>query len=148
MSINLVITRTIAAPPADVWAVVSDYPRDPEWRTGVSVMDASGPTALGVATHEVLRLLGRTYVNDAVIDSVEPGRRLAWHTVAGAEVRGSRTVEAADGGCRVTLEVVATPHGVERLAAPLLRRVLAGNLRGDLDRLAAVLGAGDPVRAR
>lgn len=147
MKIELTTSRVVAAAPEAVWAVVSDYPRDPLWRTGVTVMEASGPLGPGITTHEVMRLGGRTYVNDAVIDSVTPGRHLTWHTTEGADASGARTVErTADGTARVTLEVVAHLHGLERALGPVLKRLLARNLRRDLDRLAAVVAAEEGAR--
>lgn len=145
MKIELTTSRTIAAVPEAVWAVLSDYPRDPTWRTGVTAMEASGPARPGTTTHEVMRIAGRTYVNDAVIDSVDPGRRLTWHTTAGADASGARTVERdPDGRARVTLEVVAHTHGLDRLATPLLRRILARNLDRDVARLGEVVAASQP----
>lgn len=140
--IDLTHTRTVPAPAPAVWAVLADYARDPEWRTGVEVMEPSpaGPVQPGTTTHEVMALGGRTYVNDGVVDTVEDGRRFTWHTVEGADASGSRQVVARpDGTSEVTLTLTVRPHGAEVLMAPVVRRMLARGLRRDLDALATLV---------
>lgn len=148
--IDLTRSLDLAAPAPAVWEVLADYGRDAEWRTGVLAMepDAPGPAREGTTTHETLRLGGRTYVNDGIVDAVEPGHRLTWHTVSGADASGSRRVVArADGGSRVTLTLTVRPHGAEVLLAPLVRRMLDRNLRRDLAALAALVTANERPRA-
>jgi uncharacterized membrane protein len=142
--IDLTRSHAIDAPATAVWAVLSAYGRDPEWRTGVLLMEPSppGPAEPGTTTHEEMRLGGRTYVNDGVVDEVDPGRRLTWHTTEGADASGARMVEPlADGSCRVTLTLRVRPHGVEAFMAPVIRRMLERNLRRDLRALAALVAA-------
>jgi uncharacterized membrane protein len=137
----------VDAPADSIWRVLADYPRDPEWRTGVVSMtvDPHGPPDVGTTTHEVIRVAGRTYRNDGVVDRVVPGRSIAWHTTSGAEASGVRSVRSlSPGQCEVTLALQVVPHGVNRLLVPVLRRVLRSNLRRDLEALAAV-HAGHPV---
>ena len=148
--IDLSRSLTIHASAADVWALLSDYRRDPEWRTGVATMEPSppGPSRPGTTTHEEMRLGGRTYVNDGVVDAVDPGRRLEWHTTEGADASGAREVEPLpDGTCRATLTLRVRPHGAEVLMAPVVRRMLDRNLRRDLDALAALVAAAATVPA-
>lgn len=139
---NITRSHTVPAPAAAVWAVLADYRRDPEWRTGVEVMGPSpaGPVQPGTTTHEVMRLGGKTYVNDGVVDTVDPGRCLTWHTVQGADASGSRqVVERPDGTSEVTLTLSVRPHGGEVLIAPIVRRMLDRNLRRDLAALSALV---------
>jgi uncharacterized membrane protein len=136
---SLVETLVIDAPAESVWGVLSDYRRDPEWRSGVVSMttEPSGALDVGVCTHEVIRVAGRTYRNTGVIDHIVPGSTVEWHTIAGAEARGARSVhQLAPDRCEVTLELHVVPRGVNRLLAPVLRRVLQANLRRDLAALA------------
>lgn len=75
-----------------------------------------------------------------LVTRVPPGARLEWRTTAGTQARGSRTVVArGDDCCEVTLELQVVPRGIERLLAPVLRRMLVRNLRGDLVRLAGIV---------
>ena len=92
----------IARNPDEVWGVVGNFDADARWRF-VEVMrsDPPGPARVGTATHEVLRFLGSTYVTDAAVISVGPGRRLAFAGGGeGTTVRGYRRVEEAPGGAR------------------------------------------------
>jgi hypothetical protein len=146
--ISLVEHADLECPADRVWAVVADYARDPEWRTGVITMVASpaGLVAAGTTTVEQLRLGGRTWRNDGTVTAVDPGTHFTWRTTAGADARGARSVEPiGPGRCRVTLELVVTPRGSERLLAPFLARLLTRNLRRDLRQLAHVVDRVEPV---
>ncbi len=59
MNAEVVVDR----PARQVWALVADYGRDPQWRAGVATMDPSppGPVVPGTVTAEILRVGGRTY---------------------------------------------------------------------------------------
>ncbi|HEX5616606.1 MAG TPA: SRPBCC family protein [Acidimicrobiia bacterium] len=140
--IRITAAVTIDRPAADVWAVLADYRRDPEWRTGVEAMtpDPLDLVRPGTTTREVLRLLGRTWRNDGVVTDVVDGRSFAWRTTVGADAHGSRRVETLDRGrCRVHLELVVVPHGGEHLLRPVLTRVLRRNLRVDVERLRVLI---------
>lgn len=142
-------TTTIDRPPAEVWAVVADYDRDPDWRKGVETMapSASGPAVAGTTTDEVLHLGGRTYRNHGQVVAVDPGRRLEWRTLRGADANGSRTVTpTADGRSEVELVLEVRTHGLERLLEPVLAPMLRKGLHQDLGRLKALLaGAQEPA---
>ncbi|MER7277231.1 SRPBCC family protein [Dactylosporangium sp. NPDC000244] len=129
----------IERPAEDVWAYVADYANDPAWRRGVTRMVPTppGPAREGTVTDELMRLAGSGYHNLGVVTAVDPGRHFAWRTTQGADAHGSRTVTPAGAGATVRLELHVTLHGLQRLAAPLLRR----NLAGDADRLRTVLTA-------
>jgi uncharacterized protein YndB with AHSA1/START domain len=146
--IDLARTRDIAAPAGAVWAVLADHTRDPEWRTGVLRMepDTEGLARPGTVTHEVMRIAGTTNHVDAVVEDVDPGRRLTWRTTAGADADGIRLVEPTGGErCRVTLAITIRPHGAERLLAPVVRRMMGRNLERDLVALDALVRSGDPA---
>jgi uncharacterized membrane protein len=138
-------TTTIDRPTAEVWAVLADYDRDPEWRDGVETMAPSttGPAVVGTTTAEVLRLGGTTYRNGGLVTAVEPGARLEWRTTSGADAEGSRAVrDAGAGRSEVTLELEVRYHGAQRLLAPALTRMLRRGLHGDLARFADLVQRG------
>jgi uncharacterized membrane protein len=143
MDIRLVEHTEIDRPAAEIWAVVADYGRDPQWRRGVVSMTPTppGPVGVGTTTAEQMRLAGRTLRNLGEVTDVEADR-FAWRTTDGAAAHGSRTVVAlAPTRSRVELELVVTPKPSERAIAPLVGRLLRRNLRGDLQRLRALLDA-------
>jgi hypothetical protein len=134
------ISHSIDLPVAahDVWNLIADYSRDPEWRTGVQSMTAEPPglVDVGTVTVELLRFGGKTYRNVGEIVAVDVGRTIRWQTTDGADADGRRTITPhADGTCRLTLELNVRPAGTERLLTPVLTRLLARNLRRDLEHL-------------
>ena len=144
-TIEMQATAEIDRPAAEVWQVLADYARDPEWRTGVRSMVPTPPgeAQVGTTTTEVLRLGGRTWRNDGEVTAVDAGRRFTWRTTVGADADGARAVSpTSDGSCLVSLELRVRPHGAERLMAPLLRRMLQKNLHRDLSRLRELVTAG------
>lgn len=147
--LHLEASAELAVPAPEAWAVVADYARDPEWRTGVLEMTPTpaGIAQVGTTTAETMRLGGRTYRNDGEVVAVDDGVSFAWRTTEGAEAWGARRVDpVGPDRCRVRLELHVVPHGAERLLAPILRRMLARNLQTDLDRLGSLLAA--PVGER
>ena len=73
-TIHTSVDVEIARPPADVWAVVSDYATDSRWRKGITEMtaDVAGPPAVDTHVREVLRLAGADYVTDTTVTEVGP----------------------------------------------------------------------------
>jgi hypothetical protein len=144
---SFIESLVVYVPAESVWSVIADYGRDPDWRSGVVSMtiEPCGEIDVGASTHEVIRVAGRTYRNSGVIDRVVRGSTIEWHTTSGAEARGTRSVRAlAPDRCEVTLELHVVPRGIDRLLAPVLRRMLRANLRRDLAEL-AMLSATAPA---
>lgn len=128
----------IDRPVQDVWALLTDYGRDPEWRSGVLSMtaDPPGPAAAGTTTAEIMRFAGRTLRNAAEIVRVGPGHQLVWRTTSGIDANGMRIVEPrGPQRCRVRLATRVRPHGFDRLLAPLAHLLLQRRITGDGRRL-------------
>ncbi len=143
--IAVVESIDIAADPVTVWTAITDYRRDVTWRSGVVSMEPSvpGPLAPGITTSEEMRFLGRTMRNDAIVVDVEPGHSFHWRTTSGVDANGSRTVVSDGGITTTTLALAVRPSGMDRLTAPLLRRLLSRSLRRDLRRLRDQIERGD-----
>lgn len=135
--IRLQETIEIDRPAEDVWRVVADYARDPEWRGSVVGMTPTppGPVTAGTTTVEIMRFAGRTLRNDGEVTAVGPGLRFAWRTVRGARAHGGRVVTPVGQGCRVELTLVVTPRPSELLLRPVAARMLRRGLRDDVRRL-------------
>ena len=137
-TITLIHETAIDAPAAAAWLVVADYARDVEWREGVVRMVPTpiGLVQVGTTTVEEMKVAGKTYRNDGEVIAVEPGSRFEWRTTAGAVAHGSRQVTPINSErCRVRLELHVTPTGLNRLFAPILKKVLDKGLAGDVVRL-------------
>ena len=135
--IRLQETIEIDRPADEVWRVVADYARDPEWRGSVVSMTPTppGPVATGTTTVEVMRFAGRTLRNDGEVTGVGPGLSFTWRTGRGARAHGGRAVTPVGQGCRVELTQVVTPRPSELLLRPVAGRLLRSGLREDLRRL-------------
>ncbi|WP_226350181.1 SRPBCC family protein [Pseudonocardia sp. ICBG601] len=148
-NLTIAAETIVDAPAAETWAVLADYARDVQWRTGVRRMTPTpeGPVRAGTTTHEVLRTAGRTTRNDGLVTEVVAGRRFAWRTTAGVDADGTREVVPLGGdACRVRLTLRVRPPGVLRLVPGPLRWMLARTLRSDLARLRVLVepGGTDP----
>lgn len=91
---------------------------------------------------------GSTYVTDATVTSVDPGRRVAYAGGGGgATVRGYRRVEEAPGGARFVEGLDIRLSGPARLLEPLLARLYARRMRLEVHALKVLLegpnGAGE-----
>ena len=149
-TITLVHETDIDAPAGVAWRVVADYARDVDWRDGVLRMAPTppGPVHVGTTTAEELKVAGKTYRNDGEVVAVEPGSRFDWRTTSGAVAHGSRQVTPIDPErCRVRLELHVTPTGLNRLFAPILKKMLDTALAGDVERLRDLVEAEAPVES-
>ena len=96
-------TRSIASPPERVFAVITDFARYPEWRTGVTRVAARGAPAVG----QLIREYGRNGEIPYRVETLEPPRRLVMR-IAGDDLAfgGTWTYELranANGGTDVTI---------------------------------------------
>ncbi len=81
---------------------------------------------MGTNTHEVLRFLGSTYVTNATVTTVGPGRHLAYEGAGeGTTVRGHRQVERAPGGAEFVEGLEVKMSGPMLLLEPLFTRLYA-----------------------
>jgi uncharacterized membrane protein len=142
--VRIVASVNIDRPATQVWAYVADYGNDPLWRGSVVQMRPSqpGPAQEGVTTHELLRLLSMTFITDATIDRVEPGRRLQWRAHdRQKQLHGSRLVEpTGPASCRFTEVVEGRLLGPSRALEPVVAWLLQRQATADLDRLKHLLG--------
>jgi hypothetical protein len=148
MTITVTNTVDIDRPPADVWAIVSDYATDTRWRKGIVEMtpDVDGPPRVGTQVREVLELAGRTYTTETAVTDVGPGLTYGF-TGSGTSgrVSGRRTVTtgASADSARFSYDVELEPDdSMPRVLAPVLARCLRHNMRRDLRRLRKLIEAG------
>jgi uncharacterized protein YndB with AHSA1/START domain len=138
--------RTLPAAPAEVWRMVSDPARLPQWWPGVSRVEEATPEAwtkvLSSAKGKVVR------ADYTRVDADEP-RRLVWrHEVEESpfeRILAASTTEillAPDGGgTRVTIAVSHRPRGWARLSPFQLRAAATRQVQGALDGLAQAFAA-------
>ena len=139
MSVSVEVT--IERSPAEVFDHVADGERLPDWMEQFEYV-RGGPPGPGASYRY---RMSRGAESSFEYSEYDPPRRVAW---TGPAVRagpgslapnGSFTVEPADGGSRVLLELDPRPGGVFRLLLPLLRRSMRASAVQDLSRLKAQL---------
>ena len=133
----------IDRPPEEVFAVISDFSRNPDWQKGMmSARWISEPPARVGSTYEqVARFLGRDVVTIFEVTAHEPGRSV---TIESREssfpVTVTRSVEPLGRDrSRVTAHIVGEPGSFFRLFGPLLRAMAQSSVRGDYERLRRLL---------
>jgi uncharacterized protein YndB with AHSA1/START domain len=142
-------TRTLRAPPEDVWRVVTDPERLPRWWPGVERVEVAAPDAW---TEVLLSPSGRPVRADYSLVEAEAPRRLVWRQ----ELEGSpferilsesfvelALEEAGEGSARLTLTARQRARGLARLGLLQMRLAAARQLDGALDGLAGLLAAAE-----
>lgn len=131
----------IAAPPEDVYDLISDPHRLEEWVSiHVALLDSSSDTLReGTELTQCLRLAGQKFkVRWRVVESDRP-RRLVWEGKGPVHSRAKvvNGLEATDGGTRFsyTNEFDLPGGRLGKMAGPMVKRATAGELEGSLDRL-------------
>jgi uncharacterized protein YndB with AHSA1/START domain len=138
---------TLSAAPADVWRVVSDPARLPQWWPGVSRVEEASPEAW---TKVLTSSQGKTVRADYTRLEADEARRLLWrHEVEGspferilARSTTEIVLEPENGRTRVAIAVSQQPRGWARLSPFQLRAAATRQVEGALDGLQQVLGLG------
>jgi uncharacterized protein YndB with AHSA1/START domain len=143
MTVKAAFSATIARPPQDVFAVLTDVPHFTDWAKGPDrITDVSDdPAQLGTTWTQFTKLLGReieTHVKVNVYEAAhkfgyEADQPIAFHMVWQLEPSGSDT--------RVNVVVEGEPEGFFAVATPLVRKAMGDLVSGDLARLKTQLEA-------
>jgi uncharacterized membrane protein len=130
----------VNAPPAAVWAVVSDPAHYLDFMSGVTRWEVVSERPGGIgARYRMLLRVGSAEIG-GLIEVVEwtEAADMAWSSVAGVDQRGRWRIRARDAGSRVELRLSYGVAGTgfwgmlaERLSAPTVR----GHLRRTLQQL-------------
>jgi uncharacterized protein YndB with AHSA1/START domain len=136
IEMQVAATRTIAASPAEISAVMFDPRRDPEWIGGAKSVEppTSDATAVGARTTRHGGFMGRKFSWQTEVTAYEPERLLDMRFVAGPMKGGSVTyrIEPQDRGSLVSIR--NTGPGPQVMAWFVKRSV-----DKDLGRLAKLL---------
>jgi uncharacterized protein YndB with AHSA1/START domain len=133
----------VPAPPEEVWRLVSDPARLPQWWPGVTRVEEATPetwtTVLSSPKGKVVRA-------DYTRLEIEPERRVAWRQEVEESpferILASAATEIAlardEGGTRVTVALDQKPRGWARFAPLQFRSAGVRQVQGALDGLKAV----------
>lgn len=140
--------RTLQAAPADVWRVVSDPARLPQWWPGVSRVEEASPESW---TKVLTSQTGKTVRADYTRIEADEARRLLWrHEVEEspferilARSTTEIVLEPEDGRTRVEIAVRQQPRGWARLSPFQLRAAATKQVEGALQGLERLLEPGE-----
>jgi uncharacterized protein YndB with AHSA1/START domain len=141
--------RTVGAPRAEVWALVSDPYNLPRWWPRAQRVEAVEGEGEGAQWTLVLGTAeGRGVRADFLCTAAVDGERFSWEQqIPGTPFErhlhraGLEIGLAADGeGVEVTLSAVQSMRGISRLGGPLMRRGQGAVLDEALDGIERALG--------
>jgi uncharacterized protein YndB with AHSA1/START domain len=111
-------------PPREVYDYLVDFSKHPEWRFDVleSTLVQGETGQVGARYRQRVRQGRRVFTTEVELTRAEPGRAVGFRTVDDASVtaRGTYEIEEANGGTRLTNEVVIEAHGFVRLFEPFM----------------------------
>jgi uncharacterized protein YndB with AHSA1/START domain len=132
----------IDRPPEDVFALLTDIARLPEWQGSAVSASAEGEVAVGTRIRETRRFLGREYKVVHEVTAYEPGHRFDVRSVEGPiPLTVRHTLEPSGGGTRLEVVGEANPKGVLRFAAGGIAKTAEAEFRRDFERLKELLEA-------
>jgi uncharacterized protein YndB with AHSA1/START domain len=130
----------IDRPPEDVFALLTDIARLPEWQASAVSAEADGPVGEGTRIREQRRLFGREYRVVHEVAAFDPPHRFDIRSVEGPlPLTVSHTLEPSGGGTRLEVVGEAKPKGMMRLAAGAAAKAAEGEFRRDFERLKELL---------
>lgn len=140
----LIETIDIHCPPEEVFAFVSNFLNDAQWRSevkGMRFLEDGGPR-LGQRTLEDAVVLGARLATTTIITEWEPGRRVKVITQdSPTPVIVERTCTPIPGGTRMIyqIEVDVSKMLFFRVFRPIVGRYYQNKVRGYLRRLKGIL---------
>jgi carbon monoxide dehydrogenase subunit G len=139
MSVDVRHSIELARPAAEVFAVLADFSRNPEWQGGMVACrwTRGGPGEPGATYEQEARFLGRPILTAFEVVAVEPGRSVEIHSTQSTfPIQVTRSVEAlGPDRCRVTAHVRGQPTGLLKLFGGMVGR----SVRADYARLKVML---------
>jgi uncharacterized protein YndB with AHSA1/START domain len=141
--IRIEFTVEIARTPEDVFELLSDIERLPEWQASAIEAHAEGLLREGSRVTEKRRLLGRELDTQLEVVAFEPPKRLTLRSLGGpVNFTVDHELVTQGGGTQLTLVAEAQPGRLLRLTEPVLARTAEREFRQDFDRLKELLESG------
>jgi len=130
--------------PQDIFAFVSDYERDPSWRSEVVEMSyqSPGPTGIGRLALEKSKVFGRWLETLTEVTEYEPDTKIVSRSISGlTPVISYRFVTPDGAGTRFTyrLEVDISKEWFFRLLRPVVMPLYKKTIESYLKRLKQIL---------
>lgn len=141
--IRIELTFEIARAPDDVFGLLSDIERLPEWQASALEAHADGPLGEGSRVTEKRRFLGREVDSELEVVAYEPPQRLTLRSLGGpVDFTVDHQLAAQGRGTQLKVVAEAEPGGLLRLTEPVVARKAEQEFRRDFDRLKDLLESG------
>ncbi|GAS96549.1 cyclase/dehydrase [Mycolicibacterium canariasense] len=115
----------IDAPVSEVWALISDLRRMPQWSPQCRAMKVLGRTRVGAKAINVNRRNNMFWPTTCTITELEPQRSLAFRVDFNA-MRWSYELEPLDGGGTRVIESRRAPEGFKTVPTLLVDKFMGG----------------------
>jgi uncharacterized protein YndB with AHSA1/START domain len=136
--VHFVVTETLAAPCASVFAVISDPRRRLEWQSSLRTVEVRtpGPARLGTRWREVTRVGPAFEMEITAFEESKLWSECGRGRLADAQL--AVEFEALAQGTRLRITVDIAFRAPFQLLAPLVRRLMPGALAADVRRVGAL----------
>jgi uncharacterized membrane protein len=127
VEVSVVINR----PVEEVFAFVTRIESWNQWDTQLAEVKktSEGPVGVGTTWQEVRHFMGQRMESSNEITEYEPNRKLSFKSTSGPfPVEGGYTFESVEGGTKFTVKGQAETGGFFKLADPIVRRAVKGQL--------------------
>ena len=138
------LSITIRQPVETVFAFLTDLTNAPRWHQNcLDIKDASpGQVGVGTTFLMVTKALGRRFETRYECSQYEPNRRYTVKAIAGPVAgQSTTTLEATDGGTRITVSAELEGSAFFKLAEPLIARQFRRDQTTNLNTLKHLLEA-------
>jgi uncharacterized membrane protein len=128
----------IVAPPEEVWSLISDLERGPEWSlvTLECKLTSKGPPGLGSRYRALSKFVASRLTTEQEIVEWEPPRRMVSRVVKGGESTFTQLCEPKGEGTVLTMiNEFAVPGALPGFVAEKLIGQVTGTLAGELARI-------------
>lgn len=143
------LSVTINRPVAEVFAVLSDPERTPEWSSLAveETMTSPGPIGVGSTYRAVGKTFGRRVVNHNEVVEFVPNRMWTVRVMSGPmRARSTMTFESVQSGTRIVLVSTLESGGfLLRLIEPVASRLFKRQFGRDLEHLKELMESGNLV---
>lgn len=132
----------IAAPPEEVWALISDLEKGPEWSavTLQCEITSEGPLGVGCTYRAVSKFMASKITTEHEILEWAPPHRIVSKVIKGAESTFTQTCEPQGEGTGLTMSnEFSIPAGLPGLVADKLAEQVTDTLAQELARIREVV---------